>query len=221
MSKAAKVIEFWHSRWQAGRHGWHETAGNAALKKYWPRLPAGSRVLVPLCGKSVDVLWLARQGLLVTGVELSAIAARAFFEEAGLTYEVTVRDGFKWFRGRDSGIAIACGNYFDFMDRPFDALYDRAALGAISPGKRPEYARHTQGLLQSTAYRMLITLEFDDSNYEGPPYPVWPDEILSYWPDLQRIDERDDTENRPAKFHDAGVEQLMEVAWQAATCNHR
>lgn len=172
-------------------------------------------MLVPLCGKSVDILWLARQGLLVTGVELSSIAARAFFEEAGLTFETTEQDGFMWFRGRDSGIAIACGNYFDFSDRPFDALYDRAALSAIAGKKRPEYVRHTQRLLTPDAFRMLVTLEFDESNYEGPPFPVWPDEVKTHWPDLQRVDERDDTENRPSKFNDAGVERLIEVVWKS------
>lgn len=177
-------------------------------------MAAGSRVLVPLCGKSVDLLWLARQGLLVTGVELSEIAARAFFEEAGLLFESTEQGGFTWFRGMDSGIAIACGNYFEFTDRPFDALYDRAALSALSSQKRPEYARHTQGLLKPDAFRMLLTLEFDESNYEGPPYPVWPDEIRSDWPGLERIDERDDTDHRPAKFDDAGVGQLVEVVWR-------
>jgi len=216
VSTATKVFDFWHSRWQAGRHGWHEAAGNAALKKYWPRMPAGSRVLVPLCGKSVDILYLARQGLLVTGVELSTIAARAFFEEAGLTFDATEQDGFSWFRGRDSGIAIACGNYFEFSDRPFDALYDRAALSAIAPAKRPEYARHTQGLLKPGAFRMLVTLEFDETGYEGPPYAVWPDEIRAYWSDLQRSDERGDTDNRSAQFLDAGVERLMEVVWVSA-----
>lgn len=183
------------------------------MKKYWPRLFPGSRVLVPLCGKSVDLLLLARQGLAVTGVELSTIAARSFFEEAGLMFEITERDGFKWFRGMDSSIAIACGNYFDFMERPFDALYDRAAMNAVSPKKRPEYVRHTDELLKPGVYRMLVTLEFDESNYEGPPFSVMPDEVLEYWPDLQRVDERDDTDNRPSRFVDAGVEKLLEVVW--------
>ncbi len=172
-------------------------------------------MLVPLCGKSVDLLWLARQGLLVTGVELSPIAARAFFEDAGLMFETSEQDGFQWFRGMDSGIAIACGNYFGFTDRPFDALYDRAALSAISPRKRPEYARHTQGLLKPGAFRIMVTLEFDDSNYEGPPYPVWPDEVKAYWSDLERTDEWDDTDTRPSKFNDAGVGQLIEVVWKS------
>ncbi len=151
----------------------------------------------------------------MTGVELSTIAARTFFEESGLAFETAERGGFSWFRGLDTSIAIACGNYFEFTDLPYDALYDRAALSAISSKKRPEYARHTKELLKPGAFQLLITLEFDESNFEGPPFPVMTDEVLSYWPGLQRIDERDDTDNRSPKYHDAGVEQLLEVVWKS------
>ena len=72
------MLDQWIERWREGRTGWHEVDGSALLRRHWPRLVRGSRVLVPLCGKSVDMLWLASQGLEVTGVELSEIAARAF-----------------------------------------------------------------------------------------------------------------------------------------------
>ena len=126
------MLDFWHSRWEAGRFGWHEADGNASLRKFWPRLEPGSRVLVPLCGKSSDLLWLAEQGCDITGVELSEIAARAFFDEAGLPYETGQSDGFHWFRCRQANIAIACGNYFEFSAMPFDAIYDRASLAALT-----------------------------------------------------------------------------------------
>ena len=122
------MLEFWHSRWQSGQTGWHEADGSAALRKFWPRLADGSRVLVPLCGKSTDLKWLAAEGYQVTGVELSDIAARAFFDEAGLPFETHEADGFSWFRSPQAGVTIACGNYFEFTDQPFDALYDRASL---------------------------------------------------------------------------------------------
>jgi len=208
-----RVLDFWHSRWKDGRHGWHEADGSRALRKFWPRLPRGSRVLVPLCGKSADLLWLARQGCDVTGVELSPIAARSFFEESGLECKSTNLDGFQWFRNREAGIAIACGNYFGFVDEPFDALYDRAALTALPEKKRPEYVRKTKNLVKPDACLLFVTLEFDDSLAEGPPYPVWSDEINTHWASLQRVDARDDTGNSPPKFLDAGVDEMTEVVW--------
>ena len=81
------MTEDWLLRWHEDRIGWHEASGNAALAKYWPAVAEHSRVLVPLCGKSPDLLWLASQGYEVTGIELSEIAIRAFFEESGLDFE--------------------------------------------------------------------------------------------------------------------------------------
>jgi len=176
-------------------------------------LPTGSRVLVPLCGKSADLLWLARQGYNVTGVELSTIAARSFFEESGLEYETAESGSFTWFRKGEAGIAIACGDYFEFDDIPFDALYDRAALSAVSAKKRPEYARHTKALLKPDAFQLLLTLEFDNSNIEGPPYPVMPVEVLAYWPGLRRIDVQDDVANQPSNVQEGGVNEFLEVTW--------
>lgn len=168
---------------------------------------------MPLCGKSSDLLWLARQGLEVTGVDLSTIAARSFFDESGLEYESAEIDGFTWFKNREAGIAIACGDYFEFTDTQFDALYDRAALSAISPKIRPRYARHTKSLLNPGAVQLLVTLEFDDSLTEGPPYPVFRDEVLAYWPNLRRVTSRDDIANAPQKYLEAGLEEMVEVAW--------
>ena len=78
---------FWLQRWQEGQIGFHRSDVMPLLEKHWPslQLPAGSRVLVPLCGKSLDMHWLAAQGHRVLGVELSPLAVTQFFEEAGLT----------------------------------------------------------------------------------------------------------------------------------------
>jgi len=75
--------QFWHERWQRNETGWHQREINAHLQDFWPQLqqPAGGRVLVPLCGKSRDLLWLRAQGHAVLGVEISPIAVREFFAE--------------------------------------------------------------------------------------------------------------------------------------------
>ena len=213
------MLDFWHSRWEAGRFGWHEADGNASLRKFWPRLEPGSRVLVPLCGKSSDLLWLAEQGCDITGVELSEIAARAFFDETGLPYETGKIDGFHWFRCRQANIAIACGNYFEFSDAPFDALYDRASLVALPPKKHPEYVGLTKSLLKPNAFQLLITIEFDQAKAEGPPFSMTADEVKSHWPDLRPVDEYDDIENSPSSFRDAGISEVVEVVWMSHSNN--
>ena len=75
--------DFWLERWRQGQTGFHMKRPTPLLAKYWPALgvPRGSRVLVPLCGKSLDMLWLASQGHRVLGVELSPLAVGQFFAE--------------------------------------------------------------------------------------------------------------------------------------------
>lgn len=203
----------WLSRWQRGKIGWHEAEGNAGLRKFWPRSSTDFRVLVPLCGKSPDLLWLAEQGCNVTGVELSEVAARAFFEESGIPFDIEHINGQTWFRGSDKAITIVCGDYFQFSERPFDALYDRASLVALPYHQRPDYVEHTKRLLKPDAIVLLITLEYEHSLAVGPPFSVTADEVESYWPGLKKASVYRDTDNIPYKFRQAGIERLDEIVW--------
>jgi thiopurine S-methyltransferase len=206
----------WLSRWKGGQTGWHQVGGSKALRKFWPRVAKGSRVLVPLCGKSPDLLWLSQQGYEVTGVELSEIAVRAFFAESGIRFEIEKSGGLWCFRGLTHQINIVCGDYFQFSDKPFDALYDRASLVALPPAERPAYIEHTKSLLIHGAAQLLLTLEYDQSMALGPPYSVMPDEVLGYWPGLQRSGDRSDTRNMPARFREAGISEFVEAVWVKA-----
>jgi thiopurine S-methyltransferase len=207
------MLTFWHSRWESGHTGWHETDGSLALHRFWPAMAPGSHVLVPLCGKSVDLLWLAEQGCEVTGVELSEIAVRAFFTDTGLSFELEKADGFTWFNCLEKDISIACGNYFEFSGGPFDALYDRASLIAVPEKLRPKYVEHTRSMLKPYATQLLVTLEYDQSKAEGPPFSVQAEEVKGYWGDLRRVSDRDDIENSPPKFRDAGILEVIEVVY--------
>lgn len=200
----------WLERWQEGRTGWHEADGNRSLKRYWRG--GGQRILVPLCGKSVDMLWLARQGNEVTGVELSDIAAREFFTDNDLDFRVSP-DGTRYC-GTDVPVTIVCGDYFAFDDSGFDAHYDRGALVALPPGRRAAYAAHTTALLAANPFQLVITLEYEQSRVDGPPYSVSPAEVLSCWSGLERVAAYDDVANAPPKFRDAGLDAMIEVVWR-------
>jgi thiopurine S-methyltransferase len=214
--RGGNVSEEWLGRWEQGRIGWHESAGNVGLKKHWINLPPGSRVLVPLCGKARDLLWLAEAGCSVTGVELSRIAVEAFFTENELPFDARSEQGMTRFRARDRDITLYSGDYLQFADEPFDALYDRGALVALPSDVRAAYASHTDRLLNDGALRIVITLEYDQSRVAGPPFSVMPEELLAFWPDLVRVDEVEDIDNAPPKFRAAGLEHMLEVVWRSA-----
>ncbi len=210
------MLDTWINRWREGRIGWHEADGSALLRRHWPRLVRGSRVLVPFCGKSVDLLWLAAQGLEVTGVEISDIAAMAFFAENDLDYAVDSDNGKTLFTASSAPIRIWCGDYFEFEDAPFQSLYDRGALVAVAPEDRARYVAKTNSLLEPDAFRLVITLHYDQTVVSGPPFSIDEQELLGYWPELECVQSRNDVDTGSPKFRAAGLEEVIERVWTSA-----
>lgn len=168
---------FWHERWQRNEIGFHRDQAHPSLAAHWASLdlPPTCRVLVPLCGKSLDLSWLAAQGHTVVGVELSQLACAAFFGESGLTPTRTEHGAFvQW---RAEGITLLQGNIFDLQDDSFDAIYDRAATVALPPPLRLRYAGKLAALLRPGGQALLVTLEGTRPYDTGPPFPVDPDEV--------------------------------------------
>ena len=171
-------------------------------------------MLVPLCGKTRDLLWLEQQGNEVVGIELADMAARAFFEENELAFDHDATTST--YRARDRRIEIVCGDYFEFDGGPFDAHFDRGALAALPAGMRPGYAAHTSSLLSDDAYQLVIVVEYDETVGTGPPFSVLADEVQAYWPTLERVDRYDDIDNGPPKFREAGLKEMFENVWRSA-----
>lgn len=205
------MAEPWLERWQEGRIGWHEADGSAGLKRHWRA--TGRTVLVPMCGKSVDLRWIAAQGNRVVGVELSDIAVESFFAEQGLTFSVS-EDELPRYDAVGADITIYCGDLFDLTSICCDAHYDRGALIALPPGQRSAYATHVNSLLSTGAEQLVISLQYDEEIANGPPFPVDDDELLAYWPNLECVERRDDIVNAPPKFLKAGLTELMETVWR-------
>ena len=206
------MTEQWIERWEIGRTGWHESEGNRNLQAHWRW--AGKRVLVPLCGKTPDLLWLEAQGNEVVGVELAEIAVLAFFEENELEYE-RIDGSLPGYRCTSRNVTLYCGDFFTFGEEPFDAHYDRGALVALHPDLRKRYAAHVSSLLTDDARQFVVTVEYDERTCDGPPFSISADEILSYWPALRDQVRVDDTENAPPKFLEAGLTQIHEVVWSS------
>ena len=178
--------EFWLARWRKGEIGFHQSAVEPALVRELSGL-APTRVFVPLCGKSLDLAWLAEQGHEVVGVELSAEACEAFFAEQKLEASKTAMGPFTVYRaGR---ITIFNGDLFALEPEQLGsigAVYDRAALIALPPELRPRYAAHLGELIGGAAHRedfrfVLVVLERTPTDDSGPPFSVSAAEIESLY----------------------------------------
>lgn len=171
--------DFWHNRWAEGRIGFHQAEFNTYLLTYWNQLAvSGGQVLVPLCGKSRDMLWMREMGHSVIGVELSKKACREFFLEQQADADVRELGDFTAYQ--QDQITLMCGDFFALRSEQVEqvvAVYDRAALIALPPEMRQSYAQHLCRILPLGVQLLLVTLSFDGD--EGPPFSVREDEVTA------------------------------------------
>jgi thiopurine S-methyltransferase len=167
--------QFWNDRWQSGEIGFHKGEVHDLLEKYWPSLglAPGSEVFVPLCGKSLDMVWFAEQGHRVVGAELSEIAVDSFFAERGLVPRVETLGGFEVKRA--GAYEIWQGDFFDLPARATKnvaAVYDRAALVALPSAMQPRYAAKLCEIVPAAAQIVAIGLSYPQGQMSGPPFSV-------------------------------------------------
>lgn len=213
--------KFWQERWARNQIGFHLPEVNPYLQRHWPplALAEGAMVLVPLCGKSLDLMWLASLGYRVMGVELSEQAVAAFFNEQGLVPQISQRGAFKVCQA--GLIELWCGDFFALDAAAVadcSALYDRAALIALPPLMRAHYAGHLNSLLRAGCKGLLITLDYDQVQKAGPPFAVADDEVRVLLGDHWALDvlEEQDILGESWKFVQDGVTRLDERVYRLA-----
>lgn len=178
--------EFWRARWEQGLTGWHKDTVNSHLEAYWPGLgldPAAP-VFVPLCGKSIDMLWLRARGHPVVGVEVSPIAVEGFFRDNGLSPQVVSEGPFR--RWSCDGLVLLEGDFFDLAAEDMAgvaAVFDRASLIALPPAMRGAYADHLGRVLPAAAQVLLVTIDYPQGELDGPPFAVADAEVRSLFGD--------------------------------------
>ena len=213
--------KFWQERWARNQLGFHLPEVNPYLERHWPSLALaeGAKVLVPLCGKSLDLMWLATQGHRVLGVELSEQAVEAFFSEQSLTPRITQRGVFTVYQA--DLIEVWCGDFFALDAEVLadcTAVYDRAALIALPPLMRSQYTEQLNNMLRPGCQGLLITLDYDQAQKAGPPFAVTDEEVKvllgAHW-SLQVI-EKQDILGESWKFVQDGVTGLDERVYRVA-----
>ena len=179
------TAEFWKDRWNDGNTKWHRDKVNAILIKYVDELTGGRsnmRVFIPLCGKSIDMLWLADQGHTVVGVELAKQAIESFFTENSLTFTVesvkmaAASEPADVYNCNEKKITIFCCDLFNLTEADLpgkmDAIWDRASFVAIAlsvgdRGKR--YTKKMHSLLACDGSYMLESLYYEVDRGDRPP----------------------------------------------------
>jgi thiopurine S-methyltransferase len=211
--------EFWQQRWRTAQIGFHQATVDQRLEAYWPTLdlPADSRVFVPLCGKSLDLLWLRNRGHSVVGIELSSIAVEAFCMEHGIPAVRRSRGDFDIYEA--DRLTLIRGDFFKLTPDLLGAVaavYDRASLIALTPEQRSAYVQHVTVLTHPSTQTLLIAVEYPPSQMKGPPFSVAPGDIDTLYSEHHSIEllGQDDILERESRYKARGLTELREVCYR-------
>lgn len=209
---------FWHERWQRKEIGFHQEEVHPFLARFFSalKLPRGARVLVPFCGKSLDMLWLCEQGFAVTGVELSRLAIDEFFAENRLQPQISQQGAFLCYQLDQ--LTIYCGDFFALSAEQLGAVaagYDRGSLVALPASMRPDYARQLCRLLKDGSQLLTISYAYDQQQLAGPPFSVPRAEVEELFAASCAISllHSESTLERHLKLKAAGVQELLEEVY--------
>ena len=148
-------VDFWDSRYSAGKTPWDLGGVPAALRSFLARAKSPGRVLIPGCGSGYEVQAFHDAGFEVTAIDFSP-AAR---ERAGRVLGPL-------------GRCIIPGDFFthDFSARNFDLIYERTFLCSLPPARWPVYAKRMAELLKKE--KVLAGIFLYGEEPEPPPYPL-------------------------------------------------
>ncbi len=214
--------EFWHEKWEANIINFHQQEIHPMLKKYKSIFTSAmeQNVLVPLCGKTLDMDWLLDNNCFVTGVEFSKLAHNQYWNERNISpdqfshkdFEITQRNKLK----------LYCGDFFNLtkeeyekFNGPLSVIYDRASLIALPKEMRIKYYKTIKELSSDHTKWFLITLEFDDALLTGPPFNIKSSELEEYRSDdfVIELFEKNLTAALSHKFKQASINEVTETIY--------
>ena len=196
-----QTIKYWEERWVNNQIAFHQEKVQGALVRSEALLPQrpSKKAFVPLCGKTLDLLWLKEKGFEVHGAELSEIAVTDFFRENHLEEKVQkFEEGKLYSSGK---IHLFQGDIFRIPKElqetyQFDFIYDRASLIALDESVRPRYYELIKSVMKPGAKMLLLLFESTQIPPKVPPYPISEDELQKEFGEgfqIEKLEERSET----------------------------
>lgn len=173
--------KFWFDSWDKGGFytSFHRCDIHPFVLTYFtPSELRGKTVLVPLCGKSLDMVYLAAFADKVIGVELVEKAIIEFFEENKLSYHQPDEDTYV-----AGNITLLRKDFMALTPEdlgPIDWVYDRASLVALPLDMRQEYLRAIDRLTDVGTQSLVITLEYFPL-INSAPFSITAQEMDDYY----------------------------------------
>ena len=208
----------WLKFWENNETNWHGDKITQELVEYFElfELEPRDKVFVPLCGKSLDMIYIMNQGFSVVGVEISEIGVRQFFSENNLAYKITKVDDFDLYSTEN--LEIYCGDFFALTSKHLNnvkSVFDRKSLIALEPEVRQKYVKHLNDIISLGARILLVTLQYPQYQMSGPPFSVDKSEVESLFSmtfESRELRSFNDIENG-LKLERAGVDFINNAAY--------
>lgn len=216
-------IDFWLERWDSGQTGFHQLSVNPYLEYYYgaigplPEKRAGLRVLVPLCGKSKDLFWLAENGYASIGIECSKLAVEHFFSENKIDFYISSLK--KHVSYKNEKLEILLGDFFELQPEDIGRvtdIFDRASLISLPEKMRRQYVDKITHLQAPDTRTLLISLAYPQKQMTGPPFSVSDEEVSQLYSDYYKIEKlaaKNIIEDEP-RFKRRGLTSLTETAYK-------
>jgi SAM-dependent methyltransferase len=153
LSNDTSTSSYWENRYLKDDKPWDAHKVPKALKEYLENTQETGRVLVPGCGSAYEARAFVEAGFDVLAIDFSPAAVKVAKQTLGPWNEVvTLGDFFS----------------FEFGNRPFDIIYERAFLTALPRTLRTQYAKRLGDLLRVGG--RIIGFYFYSEEEEGPPF---------------------------------------------------
>lgn len=183
-------VDDWEDRWNKAQTQFHVTRVHPMLEKHYHELTGGNtslRIFLPLCGKSIDLKWLADKGHDVVGCEGVDLGCLEFFEEQNIPYTRQPLSGIEGavYKATDGKkITLYRCDYFQLTSKltgTFDCVWDRGSFVAIPTQRRQEYVNVTLPLLKNNTKYLLDCFLVDNKVFGGPPFNCTEEEVSKFF----------------------------------------
>lgn len=172
---------FWFKSWELGGFytSFHRKDIHPYVLNYMnPENITGKNVLVPLCGKTVDMLYLSQFANKVIGVELVEEAILQFFQENSLPFHQVDHETYI-----SENITLLKKDFMALTREeigPIDWVLDRASLVALPSQMRIDYLHTLDRLTTIGTQTLLITLEYFPL-INSAPFSIDGQEVEQYY----------------------------------------
>lgn len=170
-------LQEWKDRWETGSTAFHRQDAHHVLREYLTELiedGSATRVVVPLCGKTEDMPYLASQTSSLVSEVVGVEGIRKAVEEFASEHpDMKISFSGDVASSEDGRLKVYVSDFFELPDiGKFGAAWDRGSFLAISEDLRQTYADTMSSLMQPGGRILLDVFLYDQNEMQGPPFSI-------------------------------------------------